>query len=314
MLMDLQAVSSLSVLEYVPLKSAILGLPLFYQKVSSTTPFTALLSTKSTATSFAVVHLDGRLDWMVAQRNGLLAWTGHTLSLVPKFASSMSWAYWGNCLVTGRGLIALNGKGQIYQVTLKSGEEYVAHPRSVSTPPSVYLDSAYDRTNAKTSHVLAYATMQHPPQPYRFKSSSLRFQVPSVSTLLPDTRFFRSMRASGFWQFVANSAYTIRTWARRSIWGDRLFLHFHGPANILLQSRGAPLTDILTKTEVNELADAPAGAVPAALTLKQKKAGTMEEGGEGGGDAAPVSQAAPVKMSFASVGKDGKVVFEDKAT
>ncbi|KAK4992932.1 Altered inheritance of mitochondria protein 24, mitochondrial [Elasticomyces elasticus] len=279
-------------LEYVPLKSAILGLPLFYQKVSSTTPFTALLSTKSTATSFAVVHLDGRLDWMVAQRNGLLAWTGHTLSLVPKFASSMSWAYWGNCLVTGRGLIALNGKGQIYQVTLKSGEEYVAHP----------------------SHVLAYATMQHPPQPYRFKSSSLRFQVPSVTTLLPDTRFFQSMRASGFWQFVANSAYTIRTWARRSIWGDRLFLHFHGPANILLQSRGAPLTDMFTKTEVNELADAPAGAVPAALTLKQKKAGTMEEGGEGGGDAAPVSQAAPVKMSFASVGKDGKVVFEDKAT
>ena len=52
-------------------------------QVSSASPITALISTKSPITSFAVVHLDGTLDWMVAQRRALLAWTGYTLSISP---------------------------------------------------------------------------------------------------------------------------------------------------------------------------------------------------------------------------------------
>lgn len=81
------AVSTLSVLE--PFRRAIVGIPFLYQRVSSTTPFTALIAAKSPITSLVVVHLDGRLDWMVAQRNALLAWTGHTLSLRPRFNTEM---------------------------------------------------------------------------------------------------------------------------------------------------------------------------------------------------------------------------------
>lgn len=40
-------------------------------------------------------------------------------------------AHWGGTFVTGRGLLALSGKGQIYQVTLKAEEQYVVHPRCV---------------------------------------------------------------------------------------------------------------------------------------------------------------------------------------
>lgn len=36
--------------------------------------------------------------------------------------------HWGNSEVTGRGLIALAGKGQIYSIDLKEGEQYIAHP------------------------------------------------------------------------------------------------------------------------------------------------------------------------------------------
>ena len=83
---------------------------------------------------------------MITQRNALLAWTGHTLSLRPTISTQMvgqrsrfslrislivlqSLAHWGNTRVTGRGLICLSGKGQVYQVSLKTGEEYVVHPR-----------------------------------------------------------------------------------------------------------------------------------------------------------------------------------------
>lgn len=52
-------------------------------EISSASPISALISTKSPMTSFAVVHLNGTIDWMIAQRQALLAWTGHTLSITP---------------------------------------------------------------------------------------------------------------------------------------------------------------------------------------------------------------------------------------
>jgi hypothetical protein len=83
-----------------PFSRALLGIPFLYQKVSESTdnyysnvlqnqitsssPITALISTKNSLTSFAVVHLDGRLDWIVAQRSALLAWTGHALTVKPR--------------------------------------------------------------------------------------------------------------------------------------------------------------------------------------------------------------------------------------
>ena len=82
-----QAVSTLSLLE--PFRRAIFGIPFIYQRISSTTPYTALISTKSKITSLVVVHLDGRLDWMVAQRDALLAWTGHNLSISPRVNTKM---------------------------------------------------------------------------------------------------------------------------------------------------------------------------------------------------------------------------------
>ena len=52
-------------------------------EISSASPVSALIATKSPITSFAVVHLNGTIDWMIAQRQALLAWTGHTLSINP---------------------------------------------------------------------------------------------------------------------------------------------------------------------------------------------------------------------------------------
>ena len=92
---------------------------------------TALVSTKSPISSIVTVHLDGRQDWLISQRQALLAWTGHTLSLKPQYNVKLGLAHWGNTYITGRGLLALAGSGQIYQVQLKAGESYVAHPRYV---------------------------------------------------------------------------------------------------------------------------------------------------------------------------------------
>jgi uncharacterized protein (AIM24 family) len=266
-------------------------MPFLYQRVSSTTPITALIATKSPTTTFSILHLDGTTDWMVAQRNALLAWTGHTLSLSPRIQRGLSAAHWGNTHLTGRGLAALASPGQTYEVTLGDGEELVLHP----------------------SHVVAYAINRNPPQPFRLKSASLRLQIPSVPAsvssaagrLVPEglTRFWVAMRDTGTYQFIARLLFGLRTTARRSLWGDRLFLQFKGPSTIVVSSRGVRVRDVLTRDDVNEIADTEAGVVPAAveLAMTPKKMSEPRKSVE--------DQLTAIHV--ATVGKDGKVSFED---
>lgn len=270
-----------------PLTRATFGVPFLYQRISATTPITALISTKTPTTTFTVLHLDGTTDWMVSQRNALLAWTGHTLTLSSRLQHGLSLAHWGSTHLTGRGLAALSAPGQIYQLTLAEGEEFVAHPGSV----------------------VAYSVSRSPPQPFRFKSSSLRLQVPSLLTRwIPESEFAKTVRKSGFYKFLARTAFSLRTVARRTIWGDRLFLQFKGPGTIYMSSRGVRVADVLTDRDVNEIADAPAGEAPAAveLALNPNKSQAPTDAVK------PTAEQAPSAIHVANVGKDGKVTFEDK--
>ncbi|KAK3345844.1 mitochondrial biogenesis AIM24-domain-containing protein [Lasiosphaeria hispida] len=279
------AQSTLSILS--PLRRALLGVPFLYQRISSTTPITALISTKSPTTTFSVLHLDGTTDWMVSQRNALLAWTGHTLAVSPRIQSGLSLAHWGSSHLTGRGLAALSAPGQIYELALTEGEEMVLHP----------------------SHVVAYSVNKNPPLPFRLKS--LNLQLPAIPSsisgaagnLVPErlARFWRVMRKTDTYKSLARLLYELRTAMRRTIWGDRLFLQFRGPTTILMSSRGVRVRDALTRDDVNEIADAEAGVVPAAveLTIKPKVADEKKV------------EYQPVAIHVASVGKDGKVSFEE---
>jgi hypothetical protein len=228
---------------------------------------------------------------MVSQRNALLAWTGHTLTATPRLGGrGLSLAHWGTTLLTGRGLAALSAPGQTYRLELADGEEFIAHPGSV----------------------VAYAVSRNPPLPFRLKSSSLRLQVPSAVSSrlrLPDSTFLRNMRDTDTYRFLARAAYWLRTALRRSIWGDRLFLHFRGPATLLMSSRGVRVRDALTASDINEIADAPAGVVPRAVELAA--APKLEAGSGDGAGSAKLHKPTATAIHVASVGRDGKVTFED---
>jgi uncharacterized protein (AIM24 family) len=276
--------STLSFLE--PFRRAPVGIPFLYQKVSSTSPITALISTKTPISSIVTVHLDGRQDWVVAQRQGLLAWTGLSLSLKPQYNTKLGLAHWGNTYITGRGLLALAGSGQIYQVQLKAGESYVAHP----------------------SNVLAY-TASHPPLPFRFKSSNLRFQIPDLGfgSLVQNVKFFRVMSATATWRTIASMFHTVKTWLRRSIWGDRLFLQFEGPTTMLLQSRASRISDVLSLKDVDEIASSTPGAVQDAVARKIKE--EIKEISSGDPVASQTPVASEPTVRYATV-KEGKAVFD----
>ncbi|CAO2654399.1 Nn.00g111320.m01.CDS01 [Neocucurbitaria sp. VM-36] len=279
--------STLSVLE--PFRRAPVGIPFLYQKVSSTSPITALVSTKSPISSIVSVNLDGRQDWVISQRQALLAWTGHTLSLKPQYNAKLGIAHWGNTYITGRGLLALAGSGQIYQVQVKAGESYVAHP----------------------SNVVAYTASSTPPLPFRFKSSNLRFQIPDLGfgSLVQNVKFFRVMSETGPWRALSTTYYTLKTWMRRTIWGDRLFLRFEGPTTMLLQSRASRISDVLTLRDVNEIAESPPGAVQDVVARKIK-----EEIKEiGAGTKAPIASTdASGTVRYATI-RNGKAEFDNSA-
>ena len=279
--------STLSLLS--PLTRAPLGVPFLYQRITSTSPITALISTRSANTTFTVLHLDGRTDWIVAQRAALLAWTGHTLAATPRIQRQLPPAHWGSTELTGRGLAALSARGHIYQLALAEGEELVLHPSSV----------------------VAYSVTRQPPQPSRFRSTSLALQVPEAVTAWFDgLQALREARKTAAWQFLARLLHGLRTTARRTIWGDRLFLQFRGPTTILMSSRPSsrfPGRDVLSDEQVNEIADAPAGSVEAAV---ERAARPAASGAEKTTDAADV-KVAGAAGGVAAAEDGGKVKFED---
>ncbi|KAL4959457.1 AIM24 family protein [Aspergillus stella-maris] len=287
-------ISTLSVLE--PFRRAPLGVPFLYQKVSSASPVIALISTRSPVTSFSVVHLNGSVDWMVAQKRALLAWTGRSLTIKPTINTSLSVAHWGSSEVTGRGLLALVGNGQLYSVELKAGEQYIAHP----------------------GNVVAYTMESNPPRPYRFKSTTLKFQVPGLQSLpglLQNTQFIKAMSETDLWKTAMNLFHRLRTWSRRTIWGDRLFLQFDGPSTILLQSRGARVSDIMSTQEVNEFASAPRGLTILPKESKEEKVLNDDKlaprNVPGSRTVDEIEQEIEgVSSRIAVLTKEGKVVFE----
>lgn len=83
--------------------------------------------------------------------------------------------------------------------------------------------------------------------------------------------------------------------------GHQLFLQFHGPTTILLQTRASRIRDVLTFEDVNEIADTQPG-----LDLSQQRS-PADSGIPKAGS--PITTKAP-RMSSASIGADGKVTFE----
>lgn len=146
--------------------------------------------------------------------------------------------------------------------------------------------------------------------PFRFASSNLRFQVPDLGfgSLLQNIKFFRVMSQTATWRTLATIFHTLKTWLRRSIWGDRLFLRFEGPTTMLLQSRASRISDTLSLRDVDEIADSPPGAVQDAVTRKIKEE-IKEIEGSSKTPIASLGKSDQGTLRYATI-KDGKAEFE----
>ncbi|KAI5821135.1 mitochondrial biogenesis AIM24-domain-containing protein [Pyronema omphalodes] len=278
--------STLSLLS--PLRRIPQGIPFLYQKITSTSPLTCLISTNTPNTTFCVLSLDGTADWTITQPDALLAWSGHSLVMKPRE-------------VMGRGLVALIGRGQVYQLQLKEGEEFIIHDRSL----------------------LAYSAAGQHPTTQRLAMTQMRFQIPYINFSLQEqlgkVDLVQQIRASGAWKAAAKAWWKLKV----AVQGDRQFRKFYGPVTILLQSRtGNRWKDMISKEEVGELADLETGAL-----ARQFKAPAPAPTPAPAAIKTAVNKATPVAHKATEVAKDAliegkgkvedlveKVVAEDKAS
>ena len=343
------ATSTLSVL--APVRRALLGMPFLYQRIASTTPLTLLIGTKAAHTTLFTLHLDGTTDWVVAQRSALLAWTGHTLSVTPQRGegtAGLGIAHWGTSFVTGRGLVALSAPGYIYPVTLAAGEELVVHPSHVvayavnkqGAPAPFRLRSSKGMLAAAAEAARGAVSSAASSAQIATKAVRLRLQTPAdvaAAPLSQDTqlanktaataaaaadqpsvaarivRFWAAARTTAAYKLTARALFDARTVLRRTIWGDRLFVHVRGPTTLLLSSRGVRVAEALTRDNVNEIADTEAGAVAAAVELAREgdAKSTLGDAKETKSASSSSAEASTVAFHVAEVKPSGKVEFSD---
>lgn len=241
-----------------PFRRSLLGIPFVYQKIVATSPIVALIAPAAPTASFTVLHLDGTVDWMVAQRKALVAWTGHSLSLAPTLTRGTGIAHWGSTLITGRGLVALAGPGNIYQIRLKADEEYVAHP----------------------GNILAYIITPHLPQPYRLPVSGRRLSpiLLGLGRRLSALQYIQLLRQTGAWRWLSRASSALSTFICRAIWGDQIFLSFRGPVTLLISSRAPRIGDVFA-TKLNDTADTiPTDPTPPSKVLLKEDAESDQSG------------------------------------
>ncbi|GMF79520.1 unnamed protein product [Aspergillus oryzae] len=144
----------------------------------------------------------------------------------------------------------------------------------------------------QSSNVVAYTMTNNPPRPYRFKSTTLKFQVPGLKgwpSFIQDSKFIRDMSGSDTWKTAMNIFHKI----------------------------------LLTSHEVNEIASAPRGlTIGPAKPAEEKKPSADEEyrkAAEEAVNAAPAPTRTVEQLeqeirgsaqSIATLTKEGKVIFE----
>ena len=100
------------------------------------------------------------------------------------------------------------------------------------------------------------------------------------------------------------STFTIHTFSDN----DQLFLRFHGPTTILLQTRASRVSDVLTTRDVDEIADTQPGVVEPLVSLRQESSPEQRKPSLQENVVSPTMKFP--QMRTASIDRDGKVTFE----
>lgn len=206
------------------------GYASFYQKLHSTTPFSALISSstrtlfkKSRNNTFAKLVLDGKNDWAILNKQALQLYTGNSLNInmfkLPAKVSSKlvkrvgevstglpKWNRLGYTLLSGRGQVGLVGNGSIYSINISQDEELLINYQNLL---AITVNGPHDLQNCIARH---------------------SFPVEQQIEPTPKNNF------EHYWYKIKSWFSSGKSSTQNFLVGNREFVRIIGPRNLLLES------------------------------------------------------------------------------
>ncbi|KAA8913820.1 hypothetical protein TRICI_003102 [Trichomonascus ciferrii] len=187
--------------------------PFGFQKIMSASPVCTLVSSMD---PLAVLTLDGTIDWVVARSNALHTFSGEQLIVEARRRGVLrkNRPQFSHTFLSGRGTVALSGKGQLYKVSLEPGESFLALKDNLV---AYSVDSNNRNIESPRYHHIPYTLEQQQPQ-----------QNESASVVSKDLSLLERLKAlyQGF-------ATTVRRFVHSE---SGKFVRIAGPTTLLLQS------------------------------------------------------------------------------
>lgn len=221
------------------------SLPLVYQKVTSTSALTLLLSapTRSRKASwYALIEPSKSYNWVV-RRDALLAWGGHQLNLTPITSAlhkTLSAFRESPIYVQGDGgQLALTNETLIYEFKVKAGEDVFLRQGSILglTVPKDQQESSGSllegmKSVYRVQHLPLAATLQEiMPGPLQGVPDTFRTWGAKLNITLPAS-VSRTFEVVGTYWDRAFSV--VRDAVSAYLWQDDVLVKISGPATVLV--------------------------------------------------------------------------------
>lgn len=197
------------------------GDPVIYQKVTSVTPLSLIVSSitaGSPDSKVTVLNVSSDKPWIIAQRKAILGWTSSTL----KVETSKLHKLWGTVKTAGQGQLALTGQGELYSIKVEEGEQISINPTNLL---------AYDAGKGSVSFV-------------KLPQSQLTLELPALpgritTALRPISQNKYVKKVLVFWRWIFGR--------------ENLYFQVSGPKTLILQTQSSNLRTILTSPEIKDI-------------------------------------------------------------
>lgn len=234
--------------------------PLIYNKISSTTPLSLILSNKGSNNYFINLELSQNEEWTVFNTKNLVGWYGPDLEITNSKI--------GVKLESGnnKSNVILNGKAQLFTLNLESEEKIYLNPKSIiainaqnqgefhklnssslqlSIPSFKFLDSWKITFNSLYQKISQYITpkLQQDQSEVKVIESSKTIESTKEETKSFEIR--QSLKSMGTW---------ISSKFNQIVSKDKIFYEVKGPATIIVQnSTSISTTKIFTNEQLTEI-------------------------------------------------------------
>lgn len=231
--------------------------PLIYNKISSTTPLSLILSNKGSNKFFVNLELSELEEWTIFNTKNLIAWYGPDLKITNNNKIGINLSSGNN-----KSNVILNGETQLFTLNLEQDETLYLNPKSIIAINSSQSGSNFHKLDSSSLQLSIPKFKIWDSIKIAFNSLYSKFnqyiQVPSETKAIETTKSITTENKSSTSFEIPQSLKSFGTWISTKfnnfILNDKVFYEVKGPATIIVQnSTSISTSKIFTNEQLNEI-------------------------------------------------------------